>query len=472
MPLQRLFLYGGGALRYSRLIPWGGRPFLPVPHVLQVQSKTSIDRLEGANVGELTSRIERWKASPAPSAGTGGVGGGVLKAVQEVNDRLHALVNAAPVMVFIKGSPEEPKCKFSRQLLGVLQGEGVSFGSFDVLSSEAVRQGLKEYSNWPTFPQLYVNGQLVGGVDIVQELKESGELATVFPAASRVPAAPAAAGAATLSADAVPEAVRTRVYDTIGSAPVVLLMKGSKESPACGFSERLVGILKAQAVPFKAVDVLADPPLREASKILFQWPTFPALFVKGQLVGGVDAVQKLLAGDDQEGKGEQVLPGIWGLEAELPLKEKLQRLVDSAHVVLFMKGTAEAAQCGFSARTVDTLASVGLPVRGAGAAAEVAIKAGGAARRVFASVNILADPDVRQGMKEFSSWPTFPQVSVYERPSTPGCPRPALTMVLTSYPPLLQLYVGSEFVGGADIIAEMKDDGSLAELLAPFCAAS
>lgn len=377
--------------------------------IVCVQGKASIDRLEGANVGELTSRIERLKGSPVPSSSTA-----VPKAVQEVNERIAALVHAAPVMVFIKGSPEEPKCKFSRQLLGLLKEEGVSFGSFDVLSSEAVRQGLKEYGNWPTFPQLYVNGQLVGGVDIAQEMKESGELATVFPAASRVPPSTTSGqGAAALSADAIPEAVRTRVFDTVASAPVVLLMKGSKDSPACGFSERLVGILRAQSVPFKAVDVLADPPLREASKILFQWPTFPALFVKGQLVGGVDAVQALLAGGDSDGKGQQVLPGIWGLEAELPLKEKLQRLVDSAHVVLFMKGTAEAAQCGFSARTVETLASAGLPVRGAAAAAVVSSKAGGPARRVFASVNILADPDVRQGMKEFSNWPTFPQVRAY-----------------------------------------------------------
>ena len=79
-------------------------------------------------------------------------------------------------MLFMKGSPTAEKCGFSRQIVTLLQENGVKFGSFDILSDEEVRQGLKDYSKWPTYPQVYAKGKLVGGLDIVKELIENGEL--------------------------------------------------------------------------------------------------------------------------------------------------------------------------------------------------------------------------------------------------------------------------------------------------------
>ena len=87
-----------------------------------------------------------------------------------------ALINKHPLMIFMKGNPEEPKCGFSRTLIGILNETGVPYGTFDIFSDEDVRQGLKKYSNWPTYPQVYVKGELVGGLDIIKELKESGDL--------------------------------------------------------------------------------------------------------------------------------------------------------------------------------------------------------------------------------------------------------------------------------------------------------
>ncbi|CAI6002086.1 unnamed protein product [Closterium sp. NIES-65] len=74
------------------------------------------------------------------------------------------------------GTPEEPRCGFSRKVVDALTSEGISFGSFDILTDEAVRQGLKELSNWPTYPQVYHKGELIGGCDIVLEMKANGEL--------------------------------------------------------------------------------------------------------------------------------------------------------------------------------------------------------------------------------------------------------------------------------------------------------
>lgn len=95
---------------------------------------------------------------------------------ESLEDRLKSLVSSAPVMLLMKGTPDAPHCGFSSKVVNALKKEGVSFGSFDILSDEEVRQGLKTYSNWPTFPQLYYKSELIGGCDIVLEMEKSGEL--------------------------------------------------------------------------------------------------------------------------------------------------------------------------------------------------------------------------------------------------------------------------------------------------------
>lgn len=84
--------------------------------------------------------------------------------------RLTELVKAAPVMLFMKGTPSSPQCGFSRQLVGILRERSIKYGFFNILADEDVRQGLKEFADWPTFPQLWVDGELVGGLDIVSVL--------------------------------------------------------------------------------------------------------------------------------------------------------------------------------------------------------------------------------------------------------------------------------------------------------------
>lgn len=93
---------------------------------------------------------------------------------EELHSRLGELVKAAPVMLFMKGTPSAPQCGFSRQTVSLLREKGVRYGFFNILADDEVRQGLKEYSEWPTFPQVYVGGELVGGLDIVSQ-------ALIFP---------------------------------------------------------------------------------------------------------------------------------------------------------------------------------------------------------------------------------------------------------------------------------------------------
>ena len=81
-----------------------------------------------------------------------------------------------PVMLFMKGTADEPRCGFSRKAVALLKEQNVPFTTFDILGDDEVRQGLKTFSNWPTYPQLYGAGALLGGLDIMNELAEAGEL--------------------------------------------------------------------------------------------------------------------------------------------------------------------------------------------------------------------------------------------------------------------------------------------------------
>ncbi|MGB1157297.1 MAG: Grx4 family monothiol glutaredoxin [Alphaproteobacteria bacterium] len=92
--------------------------------------------------------------------------------------RIQSDVEANPVMLYMKGTPVFPQCGFSAAVVAVLNNMGVEYHSVNVLEDPGVRQGIKEYANWPTIPQLYVNGEFVGGCDIVREMYETGELST------------------------------------------------------------------------------------------------------------------------------------------------------------------------------------------------------------------------------------------------------------------------------------------------------
>ena len=90
--------------------------------------------------------------------------------------RIEGLIESSPVFLFMKGTPEAPQCGFSYRVCEVLRGWNVPFRSFNVLADPDIRQGIKEFTNWPTIPQLYVNREFVGGCDIIEELSQSGEL--------------------------------------------------------------------------------------------------------------------------------------------------------------------------------------------------------------------------------------------------------------------------------------------------------
>ena len=97
-----------------------------------------------------------------------------------VHDFIANAVTENPVVLFMKGVPEEPRCGFSGVVVQILDHLGADFVGVDVLQNDAIREGIKTYSDWPTIPQLYVKGEFVGGADIIREMFESGELKTLL----------------------------------------------------------------------------------------------------------------------------------------------------------------------------------------------------------------------------------------------------------------------------------------------------
>jgi monothiol glutaredoxin len=95
---------------------------------------------------------------------------------QDVNTRIEEQLKSHDILLYMKGTPDFPQCGFSGQAVAALNAIGRPYAFVNIFEDEEIRQGLKEYSNWPTFPQLYVKGELIGGSDIVVEMYHSGEL--------------------------------------------------------------------------------------------------------------------------------------------------------------------------------------------------------------------------------------------------------------------------------------------------------
>jgi len=94
--------------------------------------------------------------------------------------KIEGLLAKDRILLFMKGSPSMPQCGFSASVVGILKEHGAKFGSFNILADQEVREGLKEYASWPTYPQLYIDGKLVGGADIVRDLHQRGQLASLL----------------------------------------------------------------------------------------------------------------------------------------------------------------------------------------------------------------------------------------------------------------------------------------------------
>ncbi|KAF0307822.1 Glutaredoxin-related protein 5, mitochondrial [Amphibalanus amphitrite] len=99
-----------------------------------------------------------------------------MSTTPEVKERIDSMVKNNKVVVFMKGIPEQPRCGFSNAVVQIMRMHNVQYDAHNVLEDESIRQGVKDYSNWPTIPQIYIDGEFVGGCDILLQMHQSGEL--------------------------------------------------------------------------------------------------------------------------------------------------------------------------------------------------------------------------------------------------------------------------------------------------------
>ena len=140
-----------------------------VPTFIGIKNGIVFWKLEGANPPELGKLIKKFIENSNDFVPLS-----QLSITQpSLEDLLHSLVSSSPVMLFMKGSPINPRCGFSRKTVEILKKNNIQFNSFDILQDDEVRNGLKKLFDWPTYPQLYVNGELIGGYDILLEMSST-----------------------------------------------------------------------------------------------------------------------------------------------------------------------------------------------------------------------------------------------------------------------------------------------------------
>ena len=231
-----------------------------------------------SNLLELPKAIESSSSNLNPKPeDSSAINNSLSKAVEE---RLIRLLSASPSLLFMKGTPDAPRCGFSRKIVELLRANEILFASFDILTDEEVRQGLKIYSDWPTYPQFYVNRNLIGGLDVLNEMAASGNLKSQ------------------LNLDEIPsispvQPLDVRLKTLVSSSPIMIFIKGTPDDPRCGFSKSLVSILNSENIQFSYFDILTDEEVRQGLKVLSDWPTYPQVYSNGNLIGGLDIVKEM-----------------------------------------------------------------------------------------------------------------------------------------------------------------------------------
>eukprot|EP01096_Ripella_sp_DP13-Kostka_P014076 TRINITY_DN6249_c0_g1_i1.p1 TRINITY_DN6249_c0_g1~~TRINITY_DN6249_c0_g1_i1.p1 ORF type:complete len:374 (-),score=146.79 TRINITY_DN6249_c0_g1_i1:33-1070(-) len=252
-----------------------------VPTFYFYYKRNRVEVVLGAQAQTLAVKVETW------------VGKTVVVPEQpqalpenEHSDRIKKLTTCAPVMVFVRGKfPECEGCEASRDLIALLRSKSVPFSAFDVSLDAEIQEGLKTYSGWPSVPQIWTLGKLVGGLDTLREIDQKGEWDSTFSKAIEETKA---------QEEQQKQNLNARLSDLINKAPVMLFMKGTPDAPRCGFSSKIVGLLQDQGIRFESFNILSDSEVREGLKIFSKWPTFPQLYVEGKLLGGLDIVKEMI----------------------------------------------------------------------------------------------------------------------------------------------------------------------------------
>lgn len=257
-----------------------------VPTFALVAQGQTFGLVEDDDIAAITNKcrelVEALDGTTTTSSSTPTSTSTTTSTTTPLNSRIEKLLSTSfqSPLVFIKGTPESPRCGFSRQICELLSSNNISFDTFDIMLDENqdVRQGLKTYSDWPTYPQLYFKGELLGGLDIVKEMAEGGDLRSEL---------------GLKEGESEDDSLNSRLTKLVKRSKVMLFMKGVPSAPRCGFSKQIVAILDEMEVDYDGFNILEDEEVRQGLKEFSDWPTFPQLYSNGELLGGLDIIKEM-----------------------------------------------------------------------------------------------------------------------------------------------------------------------------------
>jgi Grx4 family monothiol glutaredoxin len=280
---QRLIIYRLNADHFHDFLTL--QNVTAVPTVLMYYRAKLIDRVDGFNQSDLLKKIKIHITKvdiTTPNK--------IEHTDINVENQIKHLLQSSSIILFMKGTPTDPQCGFSRQACHILEEHRIKYDYFDVLSDQNIREQLKKYSNWNTYPQLYLDGELIGGLDIMKQMIENGEFQLKFQRKEKD--------------------ITKYLESLINQAPLMLFIKGTPDVPKCGFTKELIQLLtNANIKDYKTFDILQDEEVRQKLKEYSSWQTYPQIYVNGQFIGGLDILKQL----NEEGTLVHTLTGKQGV---------------------------------------------------------------------------------------------------------------------------------------------------------------
>ena len=277
-------------------------------------------------------------------------------------NKIENILSINPIMVFIKGTPQEPKCGFTSTLLDIIQSFGLNFGYFNILEDEDVRNWLRYYAKWNTYPQLHINKKIVGGVDFVKDLVSKGKFEEILPLNSR---------------KSDPKSKLFRLLNEC-KGKILIFIKDLINND----TKTMVRLMKDNGVKFILNEVKNDEKLEEFILETYKVKALPVCFIKGEFIGDSHVIKEIC----QSNKLLKMVPdNEWSLNS----KQKFDYLINNFNVICFIEGNYEDKEKLDNVRLFEILRKNEIN---------------------FEYFNVLFDNDVKEILLNYTKFKGFPQV--------------------------------------------------------------
>jgi glutaredoxin-related protein len=264
--------------------------------------KTEVDKLVNPSPGSLDQEIEKQNEYYKI---------GLAAEKERVFKEIEVILGSAPLVAFIKGTPTEPKCKFTKRLLAHFSKLEIAvFKSFNILEDPRIRQWLKVYSNWQTYPQIYINKEFIGGIDVIDELVENDEFLDVVPKECK---------------KQPPIDIFENMLD---SFDLVVLIQGTPENTKCEKSKSILELMSNHSLKYVTVDYESlEGEVQSHVKSKYNVDSYPYIFLKHSTFGNEEVLKKQI----EDGNLESIIPEG---SRKLSLNDSLKKLTSKYYALM------------------------------------------------------------------------------------------------------------------------------------------